>query len=189
MTGLAWIDAAYDRERASGWSRYDAYLRQNSLIFDEDVLADPASFAAEAWRVATGPVMSPGFAQWRSDLWQVTCRRAQESRDLVVDLEIRLPWRNLACRDRLARTRLGDWEHVQPWGGGPDRLIEPREADALLLTARYWLVLGAALLHDPADSRRAERVLLEDAQRAVAVLVDLINDRARDVVAALRGDA
>lgn len=188
MSDLVWIDADYDREYAGGRSRYGAYLRQNALMF-EDVLDDPASFTAEAWRVATGPVMSPGYAQWRADLWQVTCRLAQESSDLVVDFEIRLRWRDLSCRDRIATARLGDWERAQPWGGGPDRLIEPYEHNALLLTARHWLILDVGLLHDPAESRRAEQVQPEDAKRAVATLVGLINERARDIVSALRGES
>ena len=65
-----WIDAAYDRKRASdGLSRYGAYVKQNLSGFAEcwDGTFEaglPVHFAVQAWRVATGPIMAPGFVRY-----------------------------------------------------------------------------------------------------------------------------
>src|SRR6266516_4820758 len=73
---ICWVDAAWDREFASdGVSRYGAYLRGHTAAFaplwdeppDPDwgaITADPGEFAAAAFQVATGPVMSPGYVRW-----------------------------------------------------------------------------------------------------------------------------
>ena len=67
MTKIFWIDHEHDRDAASdGASRYGFYLRDRRDWF-EDCLdcGEPqtARFAATAWRIATGPVMSPGYVR------------------------------------------------------------------------------------------------------------------------------
>jgi len=57
-----WLDWDYDRDNADTGtqSRYGNYLRQDARLFAEIDYDDPAAaFAATAWRIATGPVMSP----------------------------------------------------------------------------------------------------------------------------------
>src|SRR6266540_539516 len=70
---VCWIDIDWDRSRASdGVSRYGAYLRTHTELFepwqDEDahggVTPDAGEFAVAAFRVATGPIMSPGYVRW-----------------------------------------------------------------------------------------------------------------------------
>jgi len=79
-----WIDYEWDRDRASdGKSRYGAYVRGAMQEFQktwdgtyETNLA--GHFAELAWRTATGPVMSPPFADWHAPVMSV---------DLQVDYE------------------------------------------------------------------------------------------------------
>lgn len=64
-----WIDTGYDRDRASGGvSRYGSYLNQHRDAFEAlagDGYERPAvPFAALAWRIATGPVMSPPYVRY-----------------------------------------------------------------------------------------------------------------------------
>lgn len=57
-----WLDWDYDRRNADTGtsSRYGNYLRQDARWFTLIDYEEPASaFAAAAWRIATGPVMSP----------------------------------------------------------------------------------------------------------------------------------
>ena len=68
---VCWIDPDYDREQASdGQSRYGAYVRDHARLFDpwqdapDGVTRDPVDFAIAAFRVATGPIMGPGFVRW-----------------------------------------------------------------------------------------------------------------------------
>lgn len=67
-----WIDYEWDRDRASdGKSRYGAYVRHAMDEFRETWDGSHESglrerFAVIAWRTATGPVMSPPFASWRT---------------------------------------------------------------------------------------------------------------------------
>lgn len=57
-----WIDEHADYDKASdGISRYGAYLRQRVHEFAH--CDDAGDFAAQAWKIATGPVMSPGYVR------------------------------------------------------------------------------------------------------------------------------
>ena len=68
---VCWIDPDYDRANASnGQGRYGAYVRDYARLFDpwqdapDGVTTDPVEFAIAAFRVATGPIMGPGFVRW-----------------------------------------------------------------------------------------------------------------------------
>src|SRR6266545_2299896 len=69
---VCWVDLAWDRTNASDRvSRYGAYLRGHAEEFeswhgeDQDgITTDPGEFAAAAFRVACGPIMSPGDVRW-----------------------------------------------------------------------------------------------------------------------------
>jgi hypothetical protein len=68
-----WIDYDYDRQLASdGRSRFAAYVRRAVATAEwaecwdgtwEDDAVRAVHFASEAWRVATTPVMSPGYVR------------------------------------------------------------------------------------------------------------------------------
>src|SRR6266498_595003 len=69
---VCWVDLAWDRTNASDRvSRYGAYLRGHAEEFeswhgeDQDgITTDPGEVAAAAFRVACGPIMSPGYVRW-----------------------------------------------------------------------------------------------------------------------------
>ena len=66
---VCWVDADWDYTNASdGISRYGAYLRGHAEEFQswhgedlDGITTDPGEFAAAAFRVACGPIMSPGY--------------------------------------------------------------------------------------------------------------------------------
>lgn len=64
-----WIDHEYDLDRASdGVSRYGAYLRDRRKEFRDHLVIDDGyntapEFAALAWRIARGPIMSPPYVR------------------------------------------------------------------------------------------------------------------------------
>src|SRR6266536_6688337 len=70
---VCWVDLAWDRTNASdGVSRYGAYLRGHAEEFQpwygeetpDGITREPGEFAAAAFQVATGPIMSPGYVRW-----------------------------------------------------------------------------------------------------------------------------
>src|SRR6266699_7264794 len=68
---VCWVDEDWDRANASDRvSRYGAYLRGHTELFDPwqdapgGITEDAGEFAIAALRVATGPIMSPGYVRW-----------------------------------------------------------------------------------------------------------------------------
>ncbi|MEE1787739.1 hypothetical protein PUR71_33250 [Streptomyces sp. SP17BM10] len=159
-----------------GGSRYGAYLAQHAGRFHDD--GDPlrpAHFAAEAWTVATSPVMSPGYVRLRPDIADV--RPAFDyNGGLLLRIEVRLRQRALA--DSLGPSgRFGDWWQHRPLGddGRRPRLIEPEEYDrlAVLLTATLVVPVTDHLLPVPTATRGPE--LTEQARQAVHALAGVLN--------------
>jgi hypothetical protein len=90
-----WIDDEYDRDRASnGVSRYDSYIRQHihEFQFGED---DDADFAVLAWRVATGPIMAPGYVQQHPRVISSKLMRNYDGDGLIASISLvaELPYR------------------------------------------------------------------------------------------------
>jgi len=87
---LRWwsIDEAYDRLRASdGLSRYGAYLADRLDQADtEDDLRDAATWTAWCWRVATPPVMRPGYVRQRDPIVETSLWRDPDGGGLAVTL-------------------------------------------------------------------------------------------------------
>ncbi len=68
---VCWVDENWDLVNASDRvSRYGAYLRGHTELFDpwgeapDGITQDPGEFAIAALRVASGPIMSPGYVRW-----------------------------------------------------------------------------------------------------------------------------
>src|SRR5262245_37616079 len=68
---VCWVDEDWDRTNASDQvSRYGAYLRGHPELFDPwhdapgGITQDAGEFAIAAFRVACGPIMSPGYVCW-----------------------------------------------------------------------------------------------------------------------------
>jgi hypothetical protein len=181
---VCWIDADYDRTSASdGVSRYGAYLCSHARLFDPwrdadagGITLDPVDFTAAAFRVATGPIMSPGLVRWHPRVCGYRTDRNDDGDRLVVSVTLATP----------APPRLLSWA----WRGWDrdfhDRFLEPEDRGpvALARLELRWPLPGDQL-HRPARPRVAGRPNLVDAATAVAVLVGSVNQTAGPVLEAL----
>lgn len=181
---LVWVDRAHDRSAASnGVSRYQAYLEAREHLFKD---SDPIGYAATTWMVATSPVMTPGYVEWRPDLHTVTVQHDDEGR-MVAVLKVRVPHRPLLHRGLHSDLdRLADWDRERPFTGPGDHYSyhAPRaDKDALLITARLVVHLDERGLPDPGDADGLDVGLAMD---TVDHLVDEINHNAKPLVDELR---
>jgi hypothetical protein len=180
---VCWIDPDYDRANASdGLSRYGAYVRDYARLFDpwqdaaDGVTIDPVEFAMAAFRVATGPIMSPGFVRWHPRVCAYGAERSERDGRLVVSVTLASP----------APLRLPGWS----WRGWErnfhDRFLEPEDRGPVALgrLELRW-PLAVDQLHRPARTRFGGRPNLADATTAVAVVVGSVNHTAGPVLAAL----
>jgi hypothetical protein len=181
---VCWIESEYDRAYASdGQSRYGAYVRDHARLFDpwqdapDGVTIDPVEFAMAAFRVATGPIMWPGYVRWRPRVCGYGADRSSQDGRLVVSI-------TLAIR---APLRLPGWA----WRGwdrdvAGDRYLEPEDRGPVALgrLELRWPLEGDQL-HRPTRPRDPGRPNLVDATTAVAVLVGSANDTAGPVLAAV----
>jgi len=98
---LFWIEHEHDRTSASdGVSRYGVYVRQRIIGGFEECwdgtydtrLAE--RFAALAWQTATGPVMAPPYADWRSPV--LSARMSIDAENgkpgLIATVDVAAPW-------------------------------------------------------------------------------------------------
>jgi hypothetical protein len=183
---LVTVDDADDRERASdGVSRYGFYLRDRAGQFSEGgEPIDPEWHATLVWRIATGPIMAPGYVQVRSDLGGVTLRRAEEEPGLLVaDVEVPVDWPD-GMRQALGRD-WQSWDTERELGGDRELRYPPRrqEVPALLLTASVQVPIPMGGL----PARRVRRgVDTGDAKRVVQAVCRRVNEVAGPAVAALR---
>ena len=179
---VCWIDPDYDRANASdGVSRYGAYVRDHARLFDpwqdasDGVTTDPVEYAIAAFRVATGPIMWPGFVRWHPRVCGYDVERSDDGR-LVVSVTLATP----------APLRLPGWA----WRGWErdfhGRFLEPEDRGpvALARLELRWPLAGDQL-HRPARPRVRGRPNLVDATTAVAVVVGSVNHTAGPVLAAL----
>jgi hypothetical protein len=184
---LCWIDADWDRANASdGISRYGAYLRGHTEAFAPlhgphagGITLDAGEFAAAALRVATGPIMSPGYVRWHPRVLdhQVSHGDDPEPGRLVcsVTLAISLPL----------------WLGV-PWWSWTERFGDPwREPDddrhAALASLELRWPLATSALPRPRPPATPGEPNLRDAKAAVRALVAAINATAGPVLATLEG--
>jgi hypothetical protein len=180
---VCWIDPDYDRAQASdGQSRYGAYLRDKARLFDpfqdapDGVTTDPVEFAIAAFRVATGPIMSPGLVRWHPRVCGYGTEPSEDGDRLVVSV-------TLATQ---APLRLPGWSW-RGWDRGyRDRYLEPEDRGPVALgrLELRWPV-GSDQLHRPTRPRVPGRPNLVDATTAVAIVVGSANHTAGPVLAAL----
>jgi hypothetical protein len=188
---LAWIDHGHDRASASdGISRYGAYLRQRGDWFQD--AETPGSFAATAWQVATGPVMSPGLVRMRADLHGITLN-FDEGGEGILRATVRVPLTYHRLRGASERLRypIGDWHTERTWDPDGTRYEEPRasrEHAAVLVTAAVLIPINTGRLPvvNPGDCDPVSRIT---ATLAVAELVAQINTHAGPLVDALRQES
>jgi hypothetical protein len=186
---VCWVDVAYDRAHASdGVSRYGAYLRGHTEPFAPlygpaagGITLDAGEFAAAAFRVATGPIMSPGYVGWHPRVLDHTVGHGQDPE----------PDR-LVCSVTLATSPprwlgLPWWSWTQHLGRDWWEPNEDRHAALARLELRWPLATSA--LPRPRPPAVAGQPNLRDATAAVAALVTAINATAGPVLAELERPA
>ncbi|MFE2729197.1 hypothetical protein [Kitasatospora sp. NPDC059327] len=104
-TTLVCVNHRYDRQNAdhAGGSRYADYVLQKASAFNcwrDQKDLDPVRFGGEAWQIATGPVMYPGFVQTRPDLASVRVYLDDYEGAMVVEVPVPMSHGHLAGADR-----------------------------------------------------------------------------------------
>ncbi|GHB75954.1 hypothetical protein GCM10010331_74780 [Streptomyces xanthochromogenes] len=180
-TTLVRVDREYDRRNAD--SRFGSYISaRTEELFEED-RTDRALFTAWAWRIATPPVMSPGYIDIRPDL-SVTFDRDEDG-DPIVKVTMPLPHRALA-REHRPGYEVGDWE--APYGRGETypQLWAPAYIKRTAVLASAVMLVPATDWTLFVPSGRPEQ-LVDDAQLAVETAARLINEYVGPQVADLLG--
>jgi hypothetical protein len=185
---VCWIDAAWDRSQASdGVSRYGAYLRTHTELFDpwhgedaaDGITQDPGEFAIAAFQVATGPIMSPGYVGWHLRVLDYKVSHGDNPE----------PGR-LVCTVTLA-TALPRWLGP-PWSSwtsylGRDWCEPDDDRHAALASLLLRWPLPIASLPHPSTPTRPGVPNLADAMASVRALVAAFNATAGPVLVELEG--
>jgi hypothetical protein len=195
-----WIEHEHDRTSASdGVSRFGHYVRQRIPGgFDEcwdgtfeTRLAE--RFAALAWQTATGPVMSPAYADWRSPVLSATFGIDWEggAEGLIAAVEVAAGWppglHN--ARGRVGGQSWSSWKRERSFGG--EYLRAPYEDEVArgghyaLATVRLAFPVPASLPAAP-DAGHRHGEVEEAARQAVAALAGHLNRVAGPVIEALK---
>ena len=182
---LVRVDHEYDRRNADtrSGSRFGSYVSAREQELNEEDRTDRAEFTAWAWRIATPPVMSPGYVDIRPDL-SVTFGRDEDSNPFV-KVVVPLPHQALVSEHRPGY-EVGDWE--APYGHGESY----RQLWAPAFIKRTAVLASATMLVPAKDwdlfvpSGGAEQ-LVDDAQLAVETAARLINSYVGPQVADLLG--
>ncbi|MBY8888048.1 hypothetical protein K7472_24870 [Streptomyces sp. PTM05] len=186
---LAVVDDDHDRLYASDrHSRFGAYLRQEAGHLtspDEPLTAE--EFAAVVWRIATEPVMSPGYVRIRPDVRAVVPAWDENGEGLLFDVHVPLPHQALA-NARAVPARWRDWRtepvFVEPehrWWAEPDA-----DRPALLTTTVIRLPVGDDWgLPEPGELHPGHELTVA-AKQSVAAAAAGINRHAGPLLAALR---
>lgn len=188
MKQAFWIDEDFDREHAAGGrSRYADDVRQHVDEF-ADAWGDisPVTFAAVAWRLATG--LQPGYVRWQPRIVSATCVRSSWDGSLICNVTLVSPWPAQLTWSR-------QWGRDRGWRDWPQlfgQYVTPSEQDL----TRSPHLLGSLLvqapvrLHDlpPAPDGPDSDDLEREAGRAVAVLVRELNELLGPIVDQLEMD-
>jgi hypothetical protein len=176
------IDYAYDREYATYESRFAAYVARNAEELRSAIEWSTSAWAREVWRVATPPIMSPGFIRCPVD--EIVSWRWDTDDDGVPHVSVDIAATPLAA-DRFRHLRYAGWrkewnEIVPPdlKGGGC----------ALLPIVRTVKALEVERLERQVPQEDAP--LFDYAVATCEELVSQINDAVEPVLAemyALRG--
>jgi hypothetical protein len=178
-----WIDYKYDHQMASdGRSRFAAYVRRASATSawtecwdgtSDDATVRAVHFASESWRLATTPVMSPGYVRRHPRIRSARVDVNPWDASLAANVEIIIP----QPRQLAAARDSGDgsmwWDWPRETFGGERVYLEP--GDQELSRYRYMLAITTLAFLLPADglppAPDGPGAWIEDAaQRAVTVL-------------------
>jgi hypothetical protein len=178
-----WLDQDFDREHAGdGSSRYGAVVRSRTDLFDEswgDIA--PVSFACTAWRLATEPILSPGFVRWHRRIVHAVCVRNSWDGGLGAHVRLVSPWPAELTWSR-------EWWRDRGWRDWPQtfgQYLQPTDQDlsrnphlraSLLVQAPLPLDSLPQAPEDPTDD------VSEKARHAVTVLVRELNELLTPIV-------
>jgi hypothetical protein len=189
------IDEDYDRANADDEvSRYGAYVRERMREFtecwdgawDEDVTRRVV-FAATAWRVATAPIMAPGYVRYHPRITSALVHSSHWDGSLIAIIGLITPWpQPLAASSSWQGDPLWrDWP-TESW---PDqRYLEPSEEDVaaapyLLTCAELHVTVPTMSL--PAAPAGPREWVEEAARQAVAAVAQALNEIVGPVLAQL----
>ena len=136
-------------------------------------------FTAEAWRIATGPIMAPGYlCIGDGRVMSVGCERNPWDGGLLADIVVAVP-----RPDALAGVRgYGGWQ-IDARGtyqGPTDEALSRR--GAMLTTTRLLIPISAGELVTPLEAPGV--LAVSDAKAAVRRLAKLLNERIIPIFAA-----
>ncbi|MFD5564980.1 hypothetical protein [Kitasatospora griseola] len=176
---LAIADDVADRRDASdSHSRFGSYLALNAhRLHDDGQPLSAQDFAFTVWRIATAPVMSPGYVRHRPDLHGIDLVPYSEDLDVAVRITVPLRHHQLAAP---VDHRLADWQRdVWATADGFTALAEPRHTGraALLTTATLLLPVPDHVLIAPTATEPG-RKMTSQAKDAVTALVIWANAHA-----------
>lgn len=170
------LDTEWDRDRADPGtpSRYGNYLRFEAETFEEirkDYDDPTVPFIALAWRVATGPVMSPPYVIYPRRVTHVQLERNDwdGSSILRVDLVTDRP-------QSLQDAKTGDGRWFRGWSTRYDGGLTAID-DRDVASAPYLLPRADVLVPVPVGTlpRVGTGELLDDALAGVRAMVGLLN--------------
>jgi hypothetical protein len=192
------IDEDYDNANASdGVSRYGAYVRNSVSQFAEcwdGTWDDPQSlrvdFATTAWRVATGPVMAPGYVRFHSRILDARLERNNWDGSMTAAVILAAPWpRPLASSHEWQRgARWRDWPVMRNFGTDDVTYNDPTEQE---LTRSAYAMASVRLAFPVPDSglptppSGPADALEATARTAVSHVVDALNRIVTPVVQAV----
>jgi hypothetical protein len=121
------------------------------------------------------------------DVWDVTCRHADEPDLMVADVEVRLPWPSALYRAELTK----GWTGWAPWPNCADarrpQLNPDEDRAALLFTVELRVPIRASDL--PPAPMVGAQVDVAVAKRSVGAVCRMVNDTAGPLVTALLDSA
>ncbi len=198
MSEVFWIEHEHDRQAASdGVSRYGVYVRDRipggfAECWDgtyETRLAE--RFATLAWRTATGPVMAPPYADWRTPVLSARFGLDSDggSDGLIATVQAASHWPTALAHgfDRVRHWR--SWPRERSWG---EEWFRDPYGDEVAKGGHYALAslrlvfpIPAGLLPAAPTAQHRRGEVEETARRAVAALVAELNQVVGPVIGAL----
>ena len=184
-TTLALVDDEHDKTYASdGYSRFGAYLTQHASDFEAWAphALSPVEFATAVWRIATGPIMSPGYVRIRTDLNSITLGVADQDGSLHARIAVPLFHGDLTARLPYS---FRDWERSSYRDHGYDEVVYPPDnKPSVLAVASVSVPVSNQILIAP--THVGGHRLVDEARQVVGLLASEINRAAGPVVQSLR---
>ncbi len=186
-----WIDWEYDRENADphSGSRYGNYLLARTDLFREIDYDDPSvEFACQAWRIATGPVMSPPLIRSHDRISGAVVSRSHWDGEASAEVTLISP-----RPSPLQAVRTTSGVHYRDWRRAYSGYYEPiSEEDA----ARYPFLLTTVQILLPVPAGTVPHInivpvssggLLDLATDSITALVEYLNWQIRPVLDQIDG--